>query len=117
MAHVQMRLRRKPLVQLILASLCTTSAPLAFAQATGDLGSVQSTATSSSTVSDTGKSSNPQSAPAQAPTQGSLTASEPKSVINHNYIENSTAPTSSYSDIMQIAPSVSGVTPNGPGLM
>lgn len=117
MAQLQTRLRRKPLVQLILASLCTTSAPLAFAQSTGDLGSVQSAATSSSAVSDTGASSNPQSAPAQAPTQGSLTASEPKSVINRNYIQNSTAPTSNFSDIMQIAPSVSGVTPNGPGLM
>lgn len=117
MAQVQTRLRRKPLVQLILASLCTTSAPLAFAQSTGDLGSVQSTATSASTVSDTGVSSNPQSAPAQAPTQGSLSASEPKSIINRNYIQNSTAPTANYSDILQIAPSVSGVTPNGPGLM
>lgn len=117
MTQHQTRFRRKPLAQLILASLCTTGAPLAFAQSSGDLGSVQSTASSGSAISDTGNPNNPQSAPAQAPTQGSLTASEPKSVINKNYIENSTPPTANYSDIIQIAPSVSGITPNGPGLM
>ncbi|WP_052408800.1 TonB-dependent receptor [Paraburkholderia acidipaludis] len=117
MTQHQTRFRRKPLAQLILASLCTTGAPLAFAQSSGDLGSVQSTASSGSAISDTGNPNNPQSAPAQAPTQGSLTASEPKSIINKNYIENSTPPTANYSDIIQIAPSVSGITPNGPGLM
>lgn len=117
MTYLQTRLRRKPLAQLILASVCTTSAPLAFGQSSGDLGSVQSTATSAASLSDTGMSSNPQSAPAQAPTQGSLTASEPKSIINKNYIQNSNAPTSNYSDILQIAPSVSSINPNGPGLM
>jgi len=115
MASNQNRLRRKPLAQLILASLCTTTAPLVFAQSSGDLGSVQSTATSA--VSDTGATSSPQSASAQAPTQGKLSATEPTSIINKNYIQNSTAPTANFSDIMQIAPSVSGVTPNGPGLM
>jgi iron complex outermembrane recepter protein len=117
MTQHQTRFRRKPLAQLLLASLCTTSAPLAFAQSSGDLGAVQSTASSGSAISDTGNPNNPQSAPAQAPTQGSLTASEPKSIINKNYIQNSTPPTANYSDIVQIAPSVSGITPNGPGLM
>jgi len=64
---------------------------------------VQSTAVSSSDNS-TAASKNAQSAPAQAPSQGSLTASEPKSVISQHYIQNSTAPTSNYSDTIQIAP-------------
>ncbi|QGZ65657.1 TonB-dependent receptor plug domain-containing protein [Paraburkholderia acidisoli] len=116
MAHLKMRLRRKPLAQLIFASLCSTSAPAVFAQVSGDLGSVQSSATATA-ANGSAQASRAQTAPAQAPTQGSLTAAEPKSIINKNYIQNSTAPTANYSDILQIAPSVSSINPNGPGLM
>jgi iron complex outermembrane receptor protein len=116
MQRVRSRLRQKPLTQFVLASLCATGAQISHAQATGDLGSVQSTAVSASAPDTTG-SVNRQSAPAQAPTQGSLTATEPQSLISEHYIRNSTAPTSNYSDIIQIAPSVSNIDPNGSGLM
>jgi len=116
MQRVRSRLRQKPLTQFVLASLCATSAQISYAQATGDLGSVQSTAVSASTP-DAAGSANRQTAPAQAPTQGSLSATEPQSLISEHYIRNSTAPTSNYSDIIQIAPSVSNIDPNGAGLM
>jgi iron complex outermembrane recepter protein len=116
MRHVNLKLRINPLTRWLLASLCATGAQISFAQSSGDLGSVQSSASSSS-AADSTTPSNAQSAPAQAPTQGSLSATEPKSIINENYIRNSTAPTSNYSDILQIAPSVSSINPNGAGLM
>jgi iron complex outermembrane receptor protein len=116
MQRVRSTLRKKPLTQFVPATLCVAGTQVSHAQTSGDLGSVQSTAVSSSDNS-TAASKNPQSAPAQAPSQGSLTASEPKSVISQHYIENSTAPTSNYSDIIQTAPSVSNIDPNGSGLM
>ncbi len=51
----------------------------------------------------------------EAPTQGTLDAGEPQSVIGQHYIENNVTPAENYSDIVNIAPSVSEVTPNGPG--
>jgi iron complex outermembrane recepter protein len=116
MQRVRSRFRQKPLAHIVLASLCATAAQLSHAQASGDLGTVQSTATSNSSGGGSASAS-PQSAPAQAPTQGSLTADEPQSIINRHYIQNSTAPTANYSDIVQIAPSVNSVNPNGAGLM
>ncbi|SIO36850.1 iron complex outermembrane recepter protein [Burkholderia sp. GAS332] len=116
MRRVRSKLNQKPLTQFVLATLCAAGAQISHAQATGDLGSVQSTAVSSSDNS-TSTAKNTQSAPAQAPSQGSLTASEPKSIISQHYIQNNTAPTSNYSDIVQIAPSVSNIDPNGAGLM
>ena len=53
----------------------------------------------------------------QAPTQASLIATQPQSIIGDRYIENVAASTANYSDIVKIAPSVSDVDPNGPGLM
>jgi iron complex outermembrane receptor protein len=116
MQRVLSQFRRKPLTQFVLAALCASGAQLSHAQAAGDLGTVQSTATSTAPASAATNSNNVQTAPAQAPTQGSLTATEPQSRISRHYIENSTTPTASYTDIMKIAPSVSSITPNGPGL-
>ena len=116
MQLVSSPLGKKPLTQFVLATLCAAGAQISHAETSGDLGSVQSTAVSSSN-SGTGASTNAQSAPAQAPSQGSLTATQPQSVISRHYIENSTAPTANYSEIVQIAPSVSNVSPNGSGLM
>jgi iron complex outermembrane receptor protein len=115
MLRICSQFKKKPLAHFILLSLYATGTTVAYAQASGDLGSVQSTAAAAS--SGGAAATNPQSAPAQAPSQGSLTATEPKSTISRHYIENSTAPTANYSDIVQIAPSVSGVDPNGSGLM
>jgi iron complex outermembrane recepter protein len=116
MQRVRSKLNQKPLTQFVLATLCAAGTQVSHAQATGDLGSVQSTAVSSSANS-TPAATNTESAPAQAPSQGSLTTTEPKSIISQHYIQNSTAPTSNYSDIIQIAPSVSNIDPNGAGLM
>jgi iron complex outermembrane receptor protein len=57
------------------------------------------------------------SASYQAPTQGSLDATQPQSIINQHYIQENAAPGANYSDIVNIAPSVFSVDPNGPGMM
>jgi iron complex outermembrane receptor protein len=55
-------------------------------------------------------------ASAQAPTQASLDATQPQSVITRKFIEQSVAPTAEYSRVVNIAPSLSGDSANGPGL-
>ncbi|WP_158902222.1 TonB-dependent receptor [Burkholderia sp. L27(2015)] len=107
--------RRKRLTTLILATLSATALNNAHAQSTTDLGSVQSSATTTST--NDGTPAKQASAAYQAPTQGSLIATQPQSIISQHYIENNAAPTANYSDIIQISPSVSDIDPNGPGLM
>jgi iron complex outermembrane receptor protein len=82
---------KKPLTQFVLATLCAAGTQISHGQTTGDLGSVQSTAVSSSDNS-APAAKNTQSAPAQAPSQGSLTASEPKSVISQRYIRDTAPP-------------------------
>lgn len=56
------------------------------------------------------------SAISAAPTDSSLDVIQPQSVINLDYIANNTAATSDYATIANIAPSVSNVETNGPGL-
>lgn len=56
------------------------------------------------------------SASAVAPAQSSLQATEPQSVITREFIELSVTPTAEYSRIVNIAPSISGDSANGPGL-
>ncbi|MGO4379649.1 TonB-dependent receptor [Pseudoduganella sp. RAF53_2] len=51
-----------------------------------------------------------------APTQSALEATQPQSIITREFIELSVAPTAEYSRIVNIAPSVSGDSANGPGL-
>jgi iron complex outermembrane receptor protein len=55
-------------------------------------------------------------ATAVAPTQSSLYATQPQSIITREFIELSVAPTAEYSRMVNIAPSVSGDSANGPGL-
>ena len=55
-------------------------------------------------------------ASAVAPTQSSLLATQPQSIITREFIELSVAPTAEYSRIVNIAPSLSGDSTNGPGL-
>ena len=55
-------------------------------------------------------------ASAVAPTQASLDATQPQSVITRDFIDLSVAPTTEYSRIVNIAPSMSGEAANGPGL-
>lgn len=55
-------------------------------------------------------------ASAMAPTQASLDATQPQSIITREFIDLSVAPTTEYSRIVVIAPSMSGEAANGPGL-
>ena len=104
--------RVKLLVQLVLSSILVVAADASFAQDSVDLGTVQAGASNSSDTT-----SDPASAPYQAPTQGSLTATEPVSIINQHYIEENAAAAANYSDIVAISPSMWSVDPNGPGGM
>lgn len=99
--------RKKLLARLILGSLCATGIHAAFADTTFSLGTVQSSA---ATI-------NQDAAPYQAPTQGSLISTEPQSSLNQHYIEENASAGSNYTDIVNIAPAVQTVNPNGPGLM
>src|SRR3954469_24456322 len=64
------------------------------------------------TVVVTGTAFNPDTAPAKA----SLETMEPQTIINRSYIEDSVAETGDYTTILAIAPSMTGVDLNGPGL-
>ena len=110
---VQPDFRVKLLVQLVLGTMLVAGANASFAQDMVNLGTVQSGAGDASAAS----SNNPASAPYQAPTQGSLVATQPQSIISQHYIQENAAAGSNYTDIVQIAPSVWSVDPNGPGMM
>ena len=56
------------------------------------------------------------SALSAAPTDSRLDALQPQSVISLDFIANNVAPTADYATIANIAPSVSNVETNGPGL-
>src|ERR1700759_5068593 len=64
------------------------------------------------TVVVTGTAFDPETAPAKA----SLDTTEPQTIINKSYIEDSVAPTGTYTSILAIAPSMTGTDLNGPGL-
>lgn len=92
---------RRPKAKTIFKAVLLASSPAtvwAF-----DLGTASSTSGSSVV------------APADTPTQGSLTATEPQSVIGQQYIENNMTGMSNYIEAAAIAPSVWSYSPNGPG--
>jgi iron complex outermembrane receptor protein len=64
------------------------------------------------TVVITGTLFNPDVAPAKA----SLNTTEPQTIINRSYIEDSVPPTADYVTILAITPSLTGADINGPGL-
>src|ERR1700754_4486157 len=64
------------------------------------------------TVVVTGTAFNADTAPAKA----SLETAEPQTIINRSYVEDSISPTADYTTILAIAPSMTGVDLNGPGL-
>ena len=64
------------------------------------------------TVVVTGTKFNPDVAPAKA----SLDTTEPETIINKSYIEDSVAATSDYVTLLAIVPSLTGLSINGPGL-
>jgi iron complex outermembrane recepter protein len=55
-------------------------------------------------------------ASALAPSQSSLSATQPQSIITREFIESSVTPTAEYSRVVNVAPSMSGDSANGPGL-
>lgn len=83
----------------------------AWAQDATNLGTVQATGSIS------GETQDVQSAPYQAPTKAPLNVTQPTSVISQQYIQNNVPLSGNYDNVVTIAPSVSGVSPNGPGLM
>ena len=93
----------------IVVSLLACAAGTAFAADVTDLGVVGAT--------DTGTVVNQDSPTYQAPTQGSLDTAQPQSIINQHYIQENASAGSNYTDIVNIAPSVFSVDPNGPGMM
>jgi iron complex outermembrane receptor protein len=64
------------------------------------------------TVVVTGTAFNPEVAPAKS----SLEATQPQTIINKSYIEDSISETGTYTTILAIAPSMTGTDLNGPGL-
>lgn len=64
------------------------------------------------TVVVTGTEFDPETAPAKA----SLDTTEPQTIINKSYIQDSVATTGTYTTILAIAPSMTGTDLNGPGL-
>ncbi len=102
----------------VLSLLCMSlgTAPLVFAQSTAaptDLGTIgATTAAGAYRPAEAAKGT----ASAIAPTQASLKATQPQSIITREFIDLSVAPTAEYSRIVNIAPSLSGDSANGPGL-
>ncbi len=82
----------------------------AWAQQPTELGTVQSTASGAADYT------TPDSAPYQAPTKAPLDAIQPTSVVSQQFIQNNIPLTANYDEMIQIAPSVYGISPNGPGL-
>jgi iron complex outermembrane receptor protein len=64
------------------------------------------------TVVVTGTQFNADTAPAKA----RLETTEPQTIINQSYVEDSIAATADYTTILAIAPSMTGIDTNGPGL-
>ena len=109
-------LQPKALTRVIsMAMLSLASSPFAMAQSAvpTDLGTIgASTAAGAYRPAEAAKGT----ASAIAPTQSSLQATQPQSIITREFIELSVAPTAEYSRIVNIAPSLSGDSANGPGL-
>ncbi len=110
----QNRQHLRHLAQVTLAGgigLIAAAMPQAHAADPVDLGTVQATGAASGGTADI------ESAPYQAPTKAPLDVTQPTSVITQQYIENNIPLSANYDSIVKIAPSVSTVSPNGPGLM
>lgn len=101
-------------VSLAVLSMTANAADPEFADAPS--GPMQTVVISASAGAYRPKESAAGTASAVAPTQASLLATEPQSVITREFIELSVAPTAEYSRIVNIAPSLSGDSANGPGL-
>jgi iron complex outermembrane receptor protein len=79
-----------------------------------DLGSVLATGNNSTPAG--ALETTPGTAPYEAPSVAPLNSSQPTSLVNQNTIENNFISSQSYADIAKLTPSVSNISPNGPGL-
>src|SRR5487761_1947378 len=108
---VKSNLKMKYLAQLMLSGALISAANVSFGQDVIDVGTVQSNAGAGTA------SQSQNSASYQAPTQGSLISTQPQSIISEQFIQHNASATSNFTDIVNIAPAVSSMDPNGPGLM
>lgn len=111
----QARFQLKPTTRWMALALVTlTATPYATAQSNPiDLGTIgASTAAGAFRTDDAIKGT----ATAVAPTQASLEATQPQSIITREFMDLSVSPIAEYSRIVNIAPSLSGDSANGPGL-
>jgi len=105
--------RLAALVSLAMLTLATSAQVSAQTAPAVDLGTIgASTAAGAFRSGDAIKGT----ATAIAPTQASLQATQPQSIITREFMDLSVAPTAEYSRIVNIAPSLSGDSANGPGL-
>ena len=105
--------RLAQLVSLALISLSATPYALAQTASVVDLGTIGATTAAGAFRTDGAING---TATAVAPTQASLQATQPQSIITREFMDLSVAPTAEYSRIVNIAPSLSGDSANGPGL-
>jgi iron complex outermembrane receptor protein len=104
------RLRGSVACLALLASGALLASPVVAQQLVDPLSS--SAAGGIETVVVTGTAFDPESAPAKA----RLETTEPQTIINKSYIEDSVAETADYTTILAIAPGMTGFDVNGPGL-
>ena len=105
----------KRLAHLVSLALLTMSAAPLMAQTTPavDLGTIGATTAAGAFRPEEAIKG---TATAVAPTQSSLQATQPQSIITREFMDLSVAPTAEYTRIVNIAPSLSGDSANGPGL-
>ncbi len=110
----QFAFQPKRLVQLVSLALLTIGTPqLSLAQTTPvDLGTIGASTAAGAFREEAVKGT----ATAVAPTQASLEATQPQSIITREFMDLSVSPIAEYSRIVNIAPSLSGDSANGPGL-
>lgn len=99
------------LVSLALVTLSASHLSLAQTSAT-DLGTIGASTAAGAFREESVKGT----ATAVAPTQASLEATQPQSIITREFMDLSVSPIAEYSRIVNIAPSLSGDSANGPGL-
>jgi len=106
---------RRSRISALLLSTVSTFAVVSGAMAQDDVSSQTKNLDPTENLVVTGLNQN-SSAVAQAPTKAPLTAIQPTSVIDRNYIDHNVPLSGSFVDIVKLAPSVMSIDQNGPGL-
>ena len=99
------------LAGLVLAT-ASADAQTSTAPVNLDLGAVLATGTADTAM----LASTPGTAPNEAPSLTPLNSTQPTSVVSKKTIDNLLIGTQSFADIAKLTPSVSAISPNGPGL-